>query len=144
MKKLVIVAIALLTLVSGGLFAADAVEDYIVQSVTGKVEREVSANKWESVVVGMKLSPSTIVNTGLNASLVLKKGEKVIVIKAMQKGTIDKLVASMGTQSSGIKLGTKIKETDVTADSGQAKSNVSTASTRASEATEDLEWVDSE
>lgn len=144
MKKLVIVAIALVTLFSGVLFAAETVGDYIVQSVTGKVEREVSANKWEAVVAGMKLPPSAVVNTGLNSSLVLKRGETVIVIKAMQKGPVEKLVAAMGAQSAGIKLGTKIKETGVTADSGQAKSNVSTASTRASDATEDLEWVDSE
>jgi len=144
MKKFVIVAIALVTLVSAGLFAAEAVGDYVVQTVTGKVEREVSANKWEAVAVGMKLAPSTVINTGLNASLVLKRGDQVIVIKAMQKGTLDKLVAALGAQTSGIKLGATVNQTGVTADSGQSRSNASTASTRASEATEDLEWVDSE
>lgn len=144
MKRLIIIAIALTALFSAGLFAADPAGDYVVQTVTGKVEREVSAGKWEAVEVGMKLAPSTVVNTGLNSSLVLKAGDKVIVIKAMQKGTVEKLVAAMGVQTSGIKLGAKVNETAVTADSGQARSNVSTASTRASEATEDLEWVDSE
>ena len=80
----------------------------MVQTVTGKVEREVSAGKWEAVEVGMKLAPSTVVNTGLNSSLVLKAGDKVIVIKAMQKGTVEKLVAAMGVQTSGIKLGAKV------------------------------------
>ena len=144
MKKPVIVALALLTLVSVTLFAADSPEEYVVQSVTGKVEREVSANRWEAVVAGMTLAPSAVVNTGLNASLVVQKGDSVIVIKAMQKGPLEKLIASLGAQTAGIKRGSKIKESRVSADSGQAVSNVSTASTRASEAEVDIEWVDSE
>lgn len=144
MKKLVVLALAFVALFSTVSFAAESGSDYIVQSVTGKVEREVSAGKWEAVTVGMKLAPSTVVNTGLNSGLVVKSGEKTLTIKAMQKGTLEKLVAALGVQASGIKLGAKVTETSVTADSGQARSNVSTASTRASEATEELEWVDSE
>lgn len=142
MKKAMLAVLLLGTLVcSVAVFAESATTEYIVQGVTGKVEREVSAGKFEAVTEGLKLAPATVINTGLNSSLVVKTGDKVVTIKAMQKGSIDKLVASAASGKVGIKIGSKATTTDVTADEGQARTNVSTASTRASDATKDLEWA---
>jgi hypothetical protein len=110
--------------------------------VTGKVELEVSAGKWEAIAEGAKLAPSAVVNTGLNSTLVLKVGDKLVSIKAMQKGTVDKLVAGTASAKSGVKIGAKAKDSSVDADDVQGRTNVSTASTRASDATKDIEWAE--
>jgi hypothetical protein len=142
MKKAMLLALVLVAAV--GIFAvyAEAVaQDYTVKTVTGKVEREVSAGNWEAVTPGMKLAPQAVINTGLNSSLVLNSGERVVTIKAMQKGSVDKLVANAGNAKGGIKIGAKVSESAVNTDSDKNKTtNVSTASTRASDATKDLEW----
>jgi len=143
MKKFRALALALGALVcSAAIFAEATTPEYLVQSVTGKVEREVSAGKWEAVTMGMKLGPATVINTGLNSTLVLKIGDRVLTVKAMQKGSVEKLTGGTASAKSGIKLGSKVAESDVTAGTEQGRSNISTASTRASEATEDLEWAE--
>jgi uncharacterized protein YbbC (DUF1343 family) len=140
MKKAMVAVLALSMLFcSVAVFAEAAPTEYVVQSVTGKVEREVSAGKFEVIAVGIKLASSSVINTGLNSSLVVKAGDKVVTIKALQKGTLDVLAGAAGT-SKGIKLGAKAATTDVTAEGGQTRTNVSTASTRASDATKDIEW----
>jgi hypothetical protein len=139
MKKAMVALFALCMLFcSVAVFAEAAPAEYVVQSVTGKVEREVSAGKFEAVTEGSKLALTTVINTGLNSSLVVKAGDKVVTIKALQKGSLD-ILAGSGA-SKGIKLGAKAATTDVTADGGQTRTNVSTASTRASDATKDIEW----
>jgi len=142
MKKLILTVLLLSTLVcSLAVFAEAAATEYIVQTVTGKVEHEVSAGKWEAVTVGMKLAPSAVVNTGVNSTLVVKLGATSITIKAMQKDTIEKLASSVATAKTGVKIGAKAAASDVTADSGQNRTNISTASTRASDATKDIDWA---
>jgi hypothetical protein len=64
----------------------------------------------------------------------------VVTIKALQKGAIEKLVSGVASNKTGITLGAKVTESAVTADSGQARTSVSTASTRASDATNDVTW----
>lgn len=143
MNKKVMALLGLSMLVcSLTVFAEAAATEYVVQSVTGKVEREVSAGKFEAVTEGLKLAPSTVINTGVNSTLVVKAGDRLVTIKAMQKGTIDKLVAGVASGKSGIKLGAKAATTNVTAEDGQERKNVSTASTRASVATEDINWAE--
>lgn len=143
MKK-VFLTLALLGLFvsSVAVFAEAAPGAFAVQSVTGKVEYESAPGTFSPVTVGLSLAPSTVVSTGANSILVVKSGERVVTIKALQKGAIDKL-ASAGS-GKGVKIGAKAVTTDVTADEGQTRTNVSTASTRASDATKDLEWADSE
>jgi hypothetical protein len=121
---------------SGIVFAADA---YVVQSVTGKVEKEVSPGKWEAVRAGSTLSAATVLNTGLNSSMVVKTGNKIVTIKAMQKGTVESLAAV--SSSSGVRIGGKISSSN-TAISARDTSNTSTASTRASEIAKDQEWIE--
>lgn len=144
MKKTLLVALVLGALVSSlAVFAEATAQDFTVKTVSGKVEREVSAGTWEAVTPGMKLAPSAVINTGLNSSLVLNQAERVVTIKAMQKGSVDKLVASNSTAKGGIKIGAKVNESAVNTDSDKNKTtNVSTASTRASDATKDLEWAE--
>jgi hypothetical protein len=122
------VILALGLVFSGPLFAADS---YIVQSVAGKVEREVSPGKWEAVREGAVLTGATVINTGLNASLVLKADDKTITIRAMQKGTVENLAAA--DSAGGVRIGGKILSSK-TAINARGTSNTSTASTRASEA----------
>ena len=142
MKKLILTVLLLSTLVcSLAVFAEAAATEYIVQSVTGKVEFEASAGKWQAVTVGMKLAPSAVVNTGVNSTLVVKVGAASVTIKAMQKDTVEKLTSSVASAKTGVKIGAKATASDVTADSGQNRTNVSTASTRASDATKDIDWA---
>jgi hypothetical protein len=135
MKKAILIALILGFVFTGIVFAADS---YVVQSVTGKVEREVSPGKWEAIRAGANLSAATVLNTGLNSTLVLKDGAKTITIKAMQKGTVENLALAA---AGGVKIGGKISVSN-TAVNSRGTSNVSTASTRASEASNDLEWAE--
>jgi hypothetical protein len=135
MKQKMIMILVLGVICSGLVFAA---EPYVVQSVTGKVEREVSPGKWEAVSAGTSLTAATVINTGLNSTLVLKNGSNTVTIRAMQKGTVENLAAA-GT-SSGVRIGGKISSSN-TAVSARGTSNTSTASTRASEAAaSEVEW----
>jgi hypothetical protein len=135
MKKLAFILIIGFVF-SGVIFAADR---YIVQSVTGKVEKEVSPGRWEAVSEGSGLSAATMLNTGLNSSMVVKDGDKVITIRAMQKGTLESLAAA--NSSSGVRIGGRISSS-TTAVSARGTSNTSTASTRASEAVSAQEWAE--
>jgi hypothetical protein len=139
MKKILVTAIILGIALTGLVFAADG---YEVQNVTGKVEREVSPGKWEAVIAGVVLTPATVINTGLNSTLVLKAGEKVLTIKAMQKGTIENLT-SAGASTSGVRIGGKVSDSNTTT-TARGTSNISTASTRASDAAQDLDWAEEE
>lgn len=141
-KSLCALMVALSVVCSLAVFAEADSGEYLVKAVTGKVEREVSSGTWEAVKPGMKLSPSAVVTTGLSSSLQVVKGERVVTVKAMQKGTIDKLVASASTKSGGIKIGAKAKKDDALKDGGPERTNVSTASTRASDAAEDIDWAE--
>ena len=136
MKKIILMVVVLGVILTGIAFAA---ESYVVQSVTGKVEREVSPGKWEALKNGATLTGATVVNTGLNSSLVLMSGDNTVTIKAMQKGTIENL-ASAGA-STGVRIGGKISNTSTTVTS-RGTASTSTASTRASEAAKEPEWVE--
>jgi hypothetical protein len=133
MKKIVFIVAALGLIFTAAVFAGDS---FVVQSVSGKVEREVSPGKWEAVTAGSSLTATTVVNTGLNSTLVLKEGTRVITIKAMQKGAVEKLAAET---ASGVRIGGKVNEAASGA-SGRSTSSVSTASTRASDAAGDVQW----
>ncbi len=143
MKRLLFVLLLASAMISGAAIFADSSSEYVVQSVTGSVVREVSAGKFEPVTEGLVLAPSTVVNTGVNSVLVVKIGDRVATIKAMQKGPVDKLANSaLAVAKPGIKLGANASSSDVNAEAGQTRTNVSTASTRASDATKDLQWAE--
>jgi hypothetical protein len=133
MKKFLVMAL-LLGIISGMAFAADS---YTVQSVTGKVEREVAPGKWETVKAGATLTEATVIKTGLNAGLALKSGDKTFNVPAMKRGAVETLIGS--TVASGIRIGGQVYESD-TSSSVRGTSNISTASARASDAAGDYIW----
>jgi len=140
MKKLMMAILVLSTVVcSLAVFAETVKTEYVVQSVTGKVDYEASAGNWKAVTEGLKLSSTAVINTGINSRLIVKTDNRAITIKPLQKGILEDLVSkSIATSGSGITIGAKANDSTVTADSGAKRSNVSTASTRASQATEDI------
>ena len=140
MKKLVMTMLVLSALVcSMAVFAETVKTEYIVQSVTGKVDYEASAGVWKAVTEGSKLSSTAVITTGINSKLIVKIDSRSITIKPLQKGTLEELIAkSVASGSSGITIGAKATDSSVTADSGTKHTNISTASTRASQATEDI------
>lgn len=143
MKKILFLVLILgILTISTALFAQASSQEILIQSVTGIVTYEASAGKWEAVTVDKKLAPSTVINTGLNSSLVLKMGDRVVTIKAMQKGTVEKLASAVAAGPPTLKLGSAVANSSVTADPSQARTNISTASTRASDATGDVEWAE--
>jgi hypothetical protein len=133
MKK-ILVLIALALVVSG----VYALENYTVQTVSGRVEREASPGKWVAVQEGESIPANTVIRTGVNSSLVLKSDSGTTVVKALQNGEAGVLAGS--ATASGIKLSGKVAETNTSAlERNSAK--LSTASARASNAVEDT-WAE--
>lgn len=117
-------------------------QDITIESVKGTVKFEKSLGVWETLKEDSELTIDTVINTGLNSTLELMLDDEVFIISAMQRGTIkdlrEKYLASMG----GIKLGGSIKTGSLSTETGQNRTNISTASTRASEAKDDIEWAE--
>ncbi len=139
MNKKSLLVIALGFIMSASIFAA-ATDTFKVKKVTGKVTYEATPGNWANVTVGQELSASTVLNTSLNSSVVVALDDNDITIKAMQKGTVDTLVAaSAGTAKAGIKKG-GLKTKSVGDEVTGASKGTATASSRASEAKEDVDW----
>lgn len=133
MKRIVVLALFLGVIFTGLAFAADG---YVVQSVTGTVVREVSSGNWEAVTQGMTLSPSTVIDVKLNGKLELLGKDGTVSIGQMKKGTVETLV----TSGSGTALKITGQKTESRIGAARGNSNISTASTRASDAAGDVEW----
>lgn len=124
--------------------AAPAENEYVVQSVSGNVQYEVSPDKWKKLTKGTKLAPSTVVKTNLNSALVVLQGGEKISIKAMQKNTIEKLCSAVASaKQGGVKMGSKVATSEVDANATKSRTSVSTASSRASTAEEDVNFENS-
>lgn len=137
-KKSFLVAV-LAIFMSASIFAA-ASDVYKVKSLTGKVTYEATPGNWKNVTVGQELSASTVLNTSLNSSVVILLGDQEITIKAMQKGTVDSLAgASTGLAKSGLKKNS-LKASSVGDEVSGNSKGTATASSRASEAKEDVDW----
>ena len=135
-KSIVLVVLAFFRSVS--MFAAGS---YKVVSVTGKVTFEAAPETWKNVAVGQELSASTVLNTSLNSSVVIALDDgKEITIKAMQKGTVDSLVGVASNK--GLKKSGGIKSSSLDDDIEGRSKGTATASSRASDAKEDLDWDD--
>ncbi|MBQ6058268.1 MAG: hypothetical protein IJJ70_00720 [Treponema sp.] len=136
MKKNLIFAVLLLG--AAMLFA----ENYEVKSVSGKVTYESAPGKWSEVKKGQKLSDSTVLNTSVNSKLVLvTEDNTTVTVKAMQKGTAESLVKANASVAKGLKknpASTIAKKSAAGAVTENSK-GVATASSRASEAKEDIE-----
>lgn len=136
MKKFIAVFLVAVTAMCA---FAEKKATYKVVSVVGKVTYATAKGTWEDVTPGMEIAEGTEINTGLNSNLILTDSENVkITIKPMKKGLIQELAAATHIKT-GVKVGSKVtkEEIDTTASN---KKSVQTASSRASEAKEDLEW----
>ncbi len=140
MKKRIVFALIVLAIVAG----MAAAQEIIVDKITGKVEYQLADGSWQAVKLGQKLLLTDVVNTKLSSQLVLKIGDEVVTIKAMQKGTLAKLLEGKlsAKTANGLKMAAQVKGSDVAVTDKGGNTNISTASTRASEATEDTEWVE--
>ena len=138
MNKKSILLVVLAFFMSVSMFAAGS---YKVVSVTGKVTFEAAPETWKNVAVGQELSASTVLNTSLNSSVVIALDDgKEITIKAMQKGTVDSLVGVASNK--GLKKSGGIKSSSLDDDIEGRSKGTATASSRASDAKEDLDWDD--
>ena len=119
------------------LFAATG--SYVVESIVGNVTYEKAPGKFEKVKVGQELSASTVLNTGLNSSVVVLFEGKSITIKAKQKGTVESLYVAAAPSKGGLQKKSIAKADAVDSADGK-REGVATASSRASEAKEDFTW----
>lgn len=128
MKK----SIILIILVCGLAVCAFA-QEYTVQNVSGRVQRE-SGNVRVDVKAGDIISADTVIHTGVGASVVLKSGDKTFTIQAMRNGKVAELAAA----SSGVRISGTVTRTD-TSSVSRTTGQVSTASARASDAANDAD-----
>jgi hypothetical protein len=126
MKKIVFLAV-----MAFAMTAAVFAQNYTVQSVTGRVQREQGSGKAD-VKAGDILTAETVIHTGVGASLVLKDGEKRLTVPAARSGK----VAELASATSGVRIGGNVSKTDTAAVS-RTTGQVSTASARASDAAQD-------
>lgn len=123
MKKIVVL-VFLVCVLAGFAFA----QNYTVQSVTGRVERD-SGNQRVTVNPGETLNGETIIHTGIGASVVLKdEGGKTFTVAAAQNGKI----ADLAKAAAGVRIGGNVSRTDTDA-VGRTTAQVGTASARASD-----------
>ena len=139
MKKLFVLLSVLF--VGTMMFAASG--SYTVDSFEGNVSYESAPGKFTKVKVGQELSASTVINTGLNSSVVLKFEGKSITIKAKQKGTVESLYGAATPAKGGLKKQSIAKADAVDSATG-SREGVATASTRATPIKDDYAWDDEE
>ena len=126
MKRIVILLIVLCVL-TVGVFA----QNYTVQSVTGRVEREAGNNRVD-VNAGDILAADIVIHTGVGASLTLKEGDRNFTVPGVRSGKVGELA----TATAMVRIGGNVAHTDTGAVS-RTTGQTSTASARASEAVQD-------
>jgi hypothetical protein len=119
----------LLLTVCGCIFA----QEYVVKSVTGSVEYEVSPGNWKPVVVNGTFSPSTIINVKLNSSVAFIINGRLFTVPQMRKGSIESMEGSVIRITGRVVESLQNKE-------ARGNVNISTAATRAKEGSSELEW----
>ena len=124
MKKVIILAI-LACVIAASAFAG---EDFTVQTVKGRVERE-QGNQKIALKAGDKVNSDTVIFTGVGASVVLvNKDGKTFTISAARSGK----VADLTKAAAGIRIGGNVSKTDTEA-VNRTTSQTTTASARASD-----------
>ena len=117
-----------------------AAQEYSVRTVSGSVYVESSPGEWVKVTTGSSLSPLSRINVGLNSSLKIigEEGEE-FSLNSMQKGVLKDLL-----KKSPIILGGSLTEGSLDTDTDRDRTNISTASTRADDAQEEMDWMEEE
>ena len=136
MKKLLVL---LSVLFAGTMLFAASNDIYVVEDIVGNATVEVAPGQFDKLVIGQELKASSVINTGLNSSVVLVSNGKKITIKAKQKGTVESLFLAAASTKGGLKMQSIAKANAEDTANGK-REGVSTASSRASEAKEDFAW----
>ena len=136
MKKLLVL---LSVLFAGTMLFAASNDVYVVEDIVGNATVEVAPGQFDKLVIGQELKASSVINTGLNSSVVLVSNGKKITIKAKQKGTVESLFLAAASTKGGLKMQSIAKANAEDTANGK-REGVSTASSRASEAKEDFAW----
>jgi hypothetical protein len=107
---------------------------YVVQEVTGRVERDAGGGRWTAVSVGDTLRADAVIRTVIGANLTVKNGDEVFTVGPMKNGALSELVKG----GSSIQIQGRVSQTD-TSSGGRTSGRISTASARASDAAGDIE-----
>jgi hypothetical protein len=105
-------------------------ENYTVQKVSGKVEREKNG-AWETVKTGDIVTGETVLRTAIGASVTLVSGGTTNVIGPAKNGAVAVLIKGK------IQIGGQVSKTD-TDESERTTGRVGTASARAGDAAGEL------
>ena len=127
--KATLLAVFISLTVTGMAFA----QDYIVQEVTGNVEKSAGSGNWTPVKAGEVLKAETVIRTAADSSITVKSGGQTHAIGPMRNGRIANLARSGAIQVQG-----RVSQTD-TSEVNQGTGRVSTASARASSSADDIE-----
>lgn len=74
-------------------FALVCEQSYSVKAVSGKVTYRQKDGSWAPVMVGMDLSDTTKVATGLNSTMIVYGAEKTVVVLPLKTGNVSDVVA---------------------------------------------------
>ena len=124
--------IIFLVLIAAVITAAAAAQNYTVQSVTGRVQRESGSSRID-IAVGDVLSADTIIHTGIGAALVVRDGERTLTVPAAQNG---RRLSELAVGGIGVRISGNVAQVDTGA-VNRTTAQIGTASARASDAAED-------
>jgi len=128
MRKLffvLVIALAVTTAVSA---------QYVVQEVTGRVERDAGNGRWEAVSAGETLRADAVIRTMIGANLIVRNGDDVLAVGAMKNGRLSELLSG----GAAIQIQGRVSQVD-TGEGGRSSGRLSTASARASDAAGEIE-----
>ena len=123
--------IGFLVLIALAVVTAAFAQNYTVQEVTGRVEREAGAQR-VALKAGDTLAADTVIHTGVGSSLVLKSGDRSFTDQAVRSGKVSELTSA----GSGVRISGNVTRVD-TGQVNRTTAQVSTASARASDAAAD-------
>lgn len=135
MKKLISLLVNAI-LIIGTVFATT----YKVDSVKGIAQKVKGGQTY--LEVGQEISGDEIIKVGVNSILVLEneKGEKVTIKTTTPKNADELFILLKKSPKKGISTSKTIKHTEIAGPIEGTSKGTATASTRASEAKEDIEW----
>jgi hypothetical protein len=98
MKKAPVLGMLFGLVCAGFVFGEDA---YVVQNISGRVDKRGPSGQWTAVSVGDTLTPRTMVTIGLNAVLVVRRGDTVGIIRSARQDTLERFLGAGGGRITG-------------------------------------------
>jgi len=86
-------------------------QDYTVQEVSGRVEKDLGNGNWAVVKPGEILRRETIIRTGIDAFVTVKAGEQSLRVDSSKTGKITEIAGNRGA----IQIQGKVAEADTSA-----------------------------